>query len=281
MSNNSAECFVGSFRRFFSLECCNCGANGTRGPPTVRSTVEIGRWQVDSGQARSSCGSNPFSAIATCRSTSSEGCNVVKDNTWAQVHADRRRARIEQSHRVTPQGAERKDRRCAVICEALAEEIERNNQKEERGSRGTPAASLTKAAAPATPEKRGRLRKSQTATQQKYHWRSTMAHETRCPASWDGESRRKKTSVRSSNEQFCCGSHYSWSSLTGILWGKQRGIASVQQIELNLMELSVTRHVLKKKKRKTIKPLKRSTAEQSRWMELEESQSSDSYQAPA
>ena len=73
-----------------------------------------------------------------------EGCpgrNEIKDNKRAQAHSDCRRVRIEECLRVTQEGAERLDRRSQQIYEELAEEVKSMDQKKERGSRATPAAS--------------------------------------------------------------------------------------------------------------------------------------------
>ena len=63
------------------------------------------------------------------------GCNAIKDRMRAQAHSDLCRVRIEASLRITPQGADRIDRKSEVINEALAEELQGN----ERGSRVTAA----------------------------------------------------------------------------------------------------------------------------------------------
>ena len=67
------------------------------------------------------------------------GCTAIKDNKGAQTHSDRCRARIEECLRVTPEGAERLDRRSEVIDEALAEEQQRDEQRKERGTTAAPA----------------------------------------------------------------------------------------------------------------------------------------------
>ena len=65
-----------------------------------------------------------FGATVGC-----QGCNAIRDNKRAQAHSDRCRERIEGRLRITPQGAERLDRRNEVINEALAEEIRRAEQR--------------------------------------------------------------------------------------------------------------------------------------------------------
>ena len=72
------------------------------------------------------------------------GCNAIKDNKRSQAHSDRS---IEECLRITPQGAENLDRRSEVINEALAEEIQRNDQKKERSGRVVTAAPAPKFAA--------------------------------------------------------------------------------------------------------------------------------------
>ena len=57
------------------------------------------------------------------------GCNTIKGNKRAQEHSDRCRRRTEECLRVTPHGAEGLDRRDEVINEALAEEVQRGEQR--------------------------------------------------------------------------------------------------------------------------------------------------------
>ena len=57
---------------------------------------------------------------------------VIKDNNRAQTHSCR--VQIEECLKVTPQGAERLDRRSEMISEALAEEVRRNDQNEGDGA---------------------------------------------------------------------------------------------------------------------------------------------------
>ena len=64
-----------------------------------------------------------FGATVGC-----QGCNAIKDNKRAQAHSDRCRERIERCLRITPQGAERLDRRNEVISDALAEEVREQNR---------------------------------------------------------------------------------------------------------------------------------------------------------
>ena len=50
----------------------------------------------------------------------------------AQAHTDRCRRRVEECLKVTPHGAERLDRIIEVINEALAEEVQRGEQRKKR-----------------------------------------------------------------------------------------------------------------------------------------------------
>ena len=75
---------------------------------------------------------NEFGATIGC-----PGCNAIKDNKRAQAHSDRCRRRIEECLRVTPHGAERLDRRNEVINEALAEEVQRGEQRKKRSDKAT------------------------------------------------------------------------------------------------------------------------------------------------
>ena len=67
------------------------------------------------------------------------GCKSVKDNKRAQAHSDRCRIRIEECLRITPQGAQGLDRRSGVISEALAEGIQRGEQRKKRSDKTTTA----------------------------------------------------------------------------------------------------------------------------------------------
>ena len=59
------------------------------------------------------------------------GRNAIRENKRAQAHSDRCRVRTEERLRNTLHGAERLDRRDEVINEALAEEVRREEQKNE------------------------------------------------------------------------------------------------------------------------------------------------------
>ena len=53
------------------------------------------------------------------------GCSAIKDNTRAQAQSNRCRVRLEGCLRITPQGAERLERRNEVINEALGTDEKR------------------------------------------------------------------------------------------------------------------------------------------------------------
>ena len=57
------------------------------------------------------------------------GCEAIKDNTRSQAHSDRCKVRVEDCFR-----------RKEAINEALAEELQRDEQRKQRGSRVTTAA---------------------------------------------------------------------------------------------------------------------------------------------
>ena len=63
------------------------------------------------------------------------GCNGIKDRKLAQAHSDGGRIQLEECHKITPQGAERWNRRGEVLNEALAEELQRDDLWTERDSR--------------------------------------------------------------------------------------------------------------------------------------------------
>ena len=69
-----------------------------------------------------------------------QGCNAIKDNKRAQAHSDRCRMRNEECLRNTPLGAERFDRRNAIINEASADEVRRGEQRKNRSDRTAVAA---------------------------------------------------------------------------------------------------------------------------------------------
>ena len=83
-----------------------------------------------------------FGATVDC-----PGCNAIKDCEPAQANSDRCRVRIEECLRITPQGAERLDRKSEVVHEALTEDLQRGYQRKERDSRVTTAASASSSAA--------------------------------------------------------------------------------------------------------------------------------------
>ena len=78
------------------------------------------------------------------------GCNAIRDNKRRQAHSDRCRRRIEESLKKTPHGAERLNRREEVINEALAEEVQINDQRRKETNRvATAASGMTTESAPA------------------------------------------------------------------------------------------------------------------------------------
>ena len=60
------------------------------------------------------------------------GCNAIKDKKRVEADSDRCRVRGEGWLRISPQRAERLDRRTEVINEALAEEVQRGEQRKKR-----------------------------------------------------------------------------------------------------------------------------------------------------
>ena len=81
-----------------------------------------------------------------------QGCNAINNSKRAQAHSDRCRMRIEECLRATPHGAERLERRNEVINEALAEEVQRAEQRKKRGDRSAAAVPETESAAPESKE---------------------------------------------------------------------------------------------------------------------------------
>ena len=75
----------------------------------------------------------------------------------AQAHSDRCRKRIEECLRTTPHGAERLDRRNEVLNKALAEEVQRGEQRKKRSDKATAAVPESEPAASAAPEPREAL----------------------------------------------------------------------------------------------------------------------------
>ena len=139
------------------IPCSSSCWSKTKGDRQERdwTTLENDRRQMDSGQKRNSSGFdlNPASAIEGARiqreritkQDSDEFGATVRCpgcNKRTQAHSDRCRVRIEECLRRTPQGAERLDRRREVNNEALAEEIQRGEQRKESRIRGTPAPKL-------------------------------------------------------------------------------------------------------------------------------------------
>ena len=107
-------------------------------PPLPFEGARIQRERIDIDE---------FGATIGC-----QGCNAIKNNKRAQAHSDRCRMRIEACLRVTPHGAERLERRNEVINEALAEEVQRGEQRKKRCDRTTAAVPETESAAPESKE---------------------------------------------------------------------------------------------------------------------------------
>ena len=171
MRNNSAECFIVNADGVFRTRGIRRLQPQDRwDTQAVDSVIKVprrmtdGKWTVDSGQTRSSSVPIPplpfegariqrkritkqdideFGATVGC-----PGCNAIKDNRRAQAHPDRCRTRIEDCLRTTPHGAERLDRRNEVINEALAEEVQRGEQRKKRSDSATAAVPETESAAP-------------------------------------------------------------------------------------------------------------------------------------
>ena len=92
---------------------------------------------------------NEFGATVGCA-----GCNAIRDNKRAQAQSDRCRMRMEERLITTPHGAEKLERRDEVINEALAEEVRREEQRKKRNDRAAAEAPETGPTAPAVPESR-------------------------------------------------------------------------------------------------------------------------------
>ena len=86
--------------------------------------------------------------------TNSEPRLDAQDNKRARAHSDHSRQRIEECLRTTPHGAERLDRRNEVTNEALAEEVQRGEQRKKRSDKATAAVPESEPAASAAPEPR-------------------------------------------------------------------------------------------------------------------------------
>ena len=231
------------------------------------------------------------------------GSNAIKDNKRAQAHSDRCRARIEECLKTTTHGAERLENwieGIEVINEALAEEVRRGEQRKKRSDRATAAVPEAESAAPEHREnpiepeanpKRRLLLKSASLTAS-----GSGQRKERRPIS-DGESRTQveNTSVTGTGESTALTAAPSVNSRRRIVVKsepvavttqeavdghreKAMRIESVEQIKLgNNMELSITGPVLRWARHSNL--FWSGVVAQSGWMELEESQSSDSRQA--
>ena len=152
MRNNSAECCIGAADGVFrAREIGRLEPQSRWDKEVVNNVIGVrwrrihGRWTVHRPQIREDPVPPPplpfegarvqmkritkqdieeFGVTVEC-----QVCNAIKDNKRAQAYSDRCRERIERCLRVTPQGAERLDRRNEIINEALAEEVRRAEQR--------------------------------------------------------------------------------------------------------------------------------------------------------
>ena len=101
-------------------------------------------------------------------STGCPGCNAIKVNERARAHSDLCRRRIEGCLRVPPHGAERLHGRSEVVNEALAEEVQRGEQRKKRSDKAPVASAASEPRnAPVEPDpnpKRRLLMKSASST---------------------------------------------------------------------------------------------------------------------
>ena len=170
MRNNSTACFIGNADDVFrAREIRRLGPQRRWDTEVINSVIGVpwrmtdGKWTVDRPEVRVDpipIPPLPFEGARIQRERITKqdidkfgptlgcpGCNAIKDNKRAQAHSDRCRVRIEGCLEITPQGADSLYRRREVINEALAEELQRDDQRKERGSSVTPAApALTPAA---------------------------------------------------------------------------------------------------------------------------------------
>ena len=179
MRNNSADCFIGNADGVFrAREIRRLEPQDRWDTRAIHSVIGVpwrmtdGRWTVDRPEVRvdpipipplpfegarvqreriTKKDIDEFGATIGC-----QGCNAIKDNKRAQAHSDRCRLRIEECLRNTPHGAERLDRRNEIINEALADEVQRGEQRKNRSDGTTVAAPGTEpAAGPVRKEKPG------------------------------------------------------------------------------------------------------------------------------
>ena len=206
-----------------------------------------------------------FKATVGC-----QGCNAIRDNKRAQAHSDRCRGRIEGRLRITPQGAERLDRRNEVINEALAEEIRKAKQRKGRDA----DAAATMPAEPAASAARD-LRESPVEPDPNPKRRLSMKSASSA-ASDSGQQREKRPvtdteSGAQARDPLETGTGENTTSPTALFANTRRrivmkskplavttqeavdgcrakpmSIASVELVDLgNIMELSITSQVLK------------------------------------
>ena len=174
MRNNSTECVIGNADGVFSArEIRRLEPQSRWDTEAINSVIGVpwrmtdGKWTVDRPEVRVDpipIPPLPFEGARIQRERITKQdidefgatigcpvCNAIRDNERAQAHSDRCRKRIEECLRTTPHGAERLDRRNEVINEALAEEVQRGEQRKKRA---TAAVLESEPAASAAPEPR-------------------------------------------------------------------------------------------------------------------------------
>ena len=163
MRNNSAECCIGKADGVFRVrEIRRLQPQSRWDKKVIKNVIGVLRRKTDSRWTvgRPKIRANPipipplplegtrfqrervnkqdideFEAIVVCL-----GCNAVKDSKRVEAHSHRRRVRIEECFSVTRQEAETLDRGSEVINGALAEEVQREEQRKEIITRVTTAA---------------------------------------------------------------------------------------------------------------------------------------------
>ena len=164
MRNNSADCFIGNADGVFrAREIRRLEPRDRWDREAINNVIGVpwrmtdGRWSVDIPEVQVEVIPLPplpfdgsrvqreriikqdideFGATVGC-----PGCNAIRDNKRRQAHSDRCRRRIEENLKKTPHGAERLNRREEVINEALAEEVQKRDQRRKDTDRVATAAS--------------------------------------------------------------------------------------------------------------------------------------------
>ena len=173
MRNNSAECFIGNADGVFrAREIRRLEPRDRWDREAINNVIGVpwrmtdGRWSVDMPEVQVEViplPPLPFdgSSVQRERITKQDidefgatvgcpGCNAIRDNKRRQAHSDRCRRRIEENLKKTPHGAERLNRREEVINEALAEEVQKSDQRRKETDRvATAASGMTTESAPA------------------------------------------------------------------------------------------------------------------------------------